>query len=154
MFGLFKKKQKHHLSDADQEKVVAAIKAAEMKTSGEIRVFVESRCSYIDAMDRARELFFQLKMNETKNHNAVIVYVAITDKQVALFGDEGIYKKTGGDPYWIHILKSTRKYFSQGRIGDGIANAVEEIGHSLASHFPYDPNSDKNELPDDIVFGI
>lgn len=153
MFSFLKKKRKSLLSDQEQEQILTAVKAAELKTSGELRVFVESRCSYVDAMDRAREIFFNLQMQKTEHHNAVLIYVALIDKQIALFGDEGIYKKTGGDPYWISVLKKTRAYFTQNKIGEGIASAALEIGSSLASHFPYDAQTDKNELPDDIVFG-
>ena len=153
MFGFLKKKKRSLLTDQEQEQILAAIKSAELNTSGEIRVFVESRCAYVDAMDRARELFFNLKMQQTKHHNAVLIYVALVDHQIALFGDEGIYKKTGGDPYWIGILKRTRAFFKQKRIGEGIADAAIQIGSALASHFPYDAQTDKNELPDDIIFG-
>lgn len=153
MFGFLKKKKKSLLSDREQEQILEAIRTAELKTSGEIRVFVESRCAYVDAMDRARELFFNLEMHQTKNHNGVLIYIALLDQQIALFGDEGIYKKTGGDPYWIGILKRTRAFFKQKKIGEGIADAALQIGSALASHFPYDPKTDKNELPDEIVFG-
>jgi len=34
-------------------------------------------------------------MNATEQHNAVLVYVAMKDRQLAVFADEGIYKKAG-----------------------------------------------------------
>lgn len=153
MFGLFKSKKQALIPDAEQRKIVEAIKKAERATSGEIRVFVESRCSYVDPMDRAKEVFFKLNMNLTEAHNAVLVYIALTDRQMALYGDEGIYKKTGGDPYWVFELNMMKRFFQEGKIADGIANCVINIGTALAQHFPYDIDTDKNELPDDIVFG-
>jgi uncharacterized membrane protein len=153
MFGLFKRKKGALLPEQDQKRIVDAIKEAERNTSGEVRVFIESRCSYVDAMDRAREVFFNLKMERTKEHNAVLIYVALTDHQMALFGDEGIYKKTGGDPYWLHELGIMRAYFKENRIGEGIATCALHIGQALSANFPYDGKTDKNELPDDIVFG-
>ena len=51
MFGFLKKKKKSLLTDQEQEQILAAIQSAELNTSGEIRVFVESRCAYVDAMD-------------------------------------------------------------------------------------------------------
>jgi uncharacterized membrane protein len=153
MFGLLKSKKQPLIPDAEQRKIVEAIKKAERNTSGEVRVFVESRCSYVDAMDRAKEIFFKLQMDRTEAHNGVLVYVALTDRQMALYGDEGIYKKTGGDPYWVHELNLMKRSFQEGKIADGIANCVINIGTALALHFPYDIDADKNELPDDIVFG-
>lgn len=153
MFGLFPSKKQALINADDQQRIIDAIKVAERSTSGEVRVFVESRCSYVDPMDRAKEVFFKLKMERTEEHNAVLIYVALRDRQMALYGDEGIYRKTGGDPYWKFELDLMRRFFQEGRIGDGIAHCALNIGKALASHFPYDSDTDKNELPDDIVFG-
>lgn len=153
MFGLFKKKNRSLLNEREQQIVIAAIKEAEQRTSGEVRVFVESHCSYVDAMDRASEVFFKLKMDRTEARNAVLVYIAINDHQMALFGDEGIFKKTNIDRYWIKEVEQMRHYFKKEEIAEGIAAAVRDIGVALHRHFPYDKDVDKNELPDDIVFG-
>ena len=153
MFGFLKSKKQPLIPEAEQRKVVEAIKKAERNTSGEVRVFVESRCSYVDPMDRAKEVFFNLKMDHTEAHNGVLVYVALLDRQMALYGDEGIYKKTGGDPYWVYELTQMKQFFREGKIADGIANCVINIGTALSQHFPYNIDTDKNELPDDIVFG-
>jgi uncharacterized membrane protein len=153
LFGLFKSKKRPLLPPEDQNKIVEAIQVAERNTSGELRVFMESRCSYVDPMDRAKEVFFNLKMDRTEDHNAVLIYVALTDRQMALYGDEGIYRKTGGDPYWKYELDILRRFFQEGSIAEGIASCALNIGKALSEHFPYDTDTDKNELPDDIVFG-
>lgn len=153
MFSLFKRKRKPLFSEEQQQKVVRAIQEAERNTSGEIRVFIESHCRYVDAMDRARELFFKLEMERTELHNAVLIYIAHLDRQAAVFGDEGIYKKTGGDPYWNGVLNTMRAFFKKGQLTEGIESAVLQIGQALSAHFPYHAGTDKNELPDDIVFG-
>jgi len=44
-------------------------------------------------------------------------------------------------------------HFNKQDYAAGIATVVSDIGESLAYHFPYDGTTDKNELPDDIVFG-
>lgn len=152
MFGLFKKKREL-LPSSEQQQVVDAIKEAERQTSGEVRVFMESRCAYINAVDRASEIFFKLKMDKTTHKNAVLVYIAVTDRQMALYGDEGIYIKTGGDPYWNKELDLMRSFLQQGKMVEGICRCVSDIGIVLSEHFPYDGRTDKNELPDDIVFG-
>ena len=98
MFSLFKRKQKF-FDQEEQALIAKAIREAERCTSGEIRVYVESRCSYMDALDRAVELFGQMGMQSTKERNAVLVYVAVKDHQLAVFGDEGIHQKVGSE-YW------------------------------------------------------
>lgn len=139
-------------SEAEQQKIVGAIQAAEKRTSGEIRVFVESRCRFVDPLDRATEVFATLKMQETAAHNGVLVYVALKDRQLALFGDKGIHERVG-DIFWNEQVKNILSHFNKADYAEGIATVVAEIGEALYQHFPYDGNTDKNELPDDIVFG-
>ena len=58
-------------NEEDTRLIVKAVRHAEQRTSGEVRVFVESRCSWLDAIDRAAEIFFTLKMENTEQRNAV-----------------------------------------------------------------------------------
>jgi len=152
MFGLFSKKAHEFFSAQETEKIVSAIKETESKTSGEVRVYVESRCRFVDPIDRAVEIFYDLKMNATDLHNAVLVYVAMKDRQLAIFADEGIYKKAGAG-FWKEEVRQMLFHFNKENYADGIATVVREIGEALHTHFPYDGKTDKNELPDDIVFG-
>ncbi|HEX7905079.1 MAG TPA: TPM domain-containing protein [Chitinophagaceae bacterium] len=150
MFSLFKRKNKF-FSDEEQRLIVSAIRNAERRTSGEVRVYVESRCKYMDALDRAIELFAQMGMQATEERNGVLVYVAIKDHQLAVFGDEGIHRKVG-DEYWNRELIKMIRDFNREDYAKGIAVCVEDIGQALQQFFPY-TDTDKNELSDDIEFG-
>ena len=147
---LFKKKE--FFTDEDKQLIVEAVQNAERRTSGEIRVFVEHRCRYVNAIDRAIEIFENLQMHKTQLRNAVLVYVAIKDRQLAVFGDEGIHNKVGNE-YWANEVVKMIHAFNRENIAQGIAQCVKNIGEALCTHFPYDKDTDKNELPDDIVFG-
>ncbi|HTN46967.1 MAG TPA: TPM domain-containing protein [Flavipsychrobacter sp.] len=153
MFSFSKKKNDDLLEQDDRERIVAAIRTVEAQTTGEIRVFVESSCSYLDALDRAKEIFAELKMSNTERRNAVLVYVALDDQQFAIFGDEQIYLKAGGPVFWEKAAGHLLEHFKESRIAEGIASCVLELGNALKHHFPYDPAVTKNELPDEIVFG-
>ena len=150
MFSFFKKKS--FFSDDEKRQIADAIRNAERRTSGEVRVFIESRCRYVDPLDRAAEVFFNLKMNETKDRNAVLLYIAMKDRQLAVFGDEGIHKKVGTD-YWNKEINLLINEFNTAHYGDGISQCVRDIGEALHQYFPFDNDTDKNELPDDIIFG-
>lgn len=149
--SLFSKPKKFFNAE-EQHLIVHAIQHAERRTSGEVRVFVESRCKYMDAIDRAAEIFFGLKMEKTDQRNAVLVYVAMKDRQLAVFGDEGIYQKVGA-AYWKEKVQNMLSNFYKDDYARGISECVLEIGEALHTHFPYDKQIDKNELPDEIVFG-
>jgi uncharacterized membrane protein len=91
-------------------------------------------------------------MDETMDRNAVLVYVATRDHQYALFADEGIYREMGQD-YWNKEAEKIIKAFGSQHYAEGLLEVVIDIGQALKSHFPYDNKGNKNELPDDIVFG-
>lgn len=151
IFPFFKKK-KIFFSPEAQAQIVEAIRLAETETSGEIRIFVESNNPFMDPLDRAKEIFFQLKMENTQERNAVLLYIAMDDHELALFADEGIYKRAGAT-YWDNAVKQMISFFTTDNISHGIATCVMQIGATLKSEFPYKADTDKNELPDDIVFG-
>ena len=150
LFPFFKKRE--YFSAAEKEQIVNAIRAAEKETSGEVRVYVESKNAYVDAIDRAAEIFYKLKMQDTDHRNAVLLYVAIKHQQLALFADEGIYQMTGAE-YWNNAVKNMIEKFSKDDIPGGIEQCIRQIGETLKEKFPYIPTEDKNELPDEIVFG-
>lgn len=150
--GLFDK-SKLPLNKEEQEKVVAAIQQAESNTTGELRVYMEANCSYVDAMDRAKEVFAELGMTETVRRNAVLVYMAYSDHQFAILGDKEIYEQAGGAEFWKHAAHIFQEHLRNGRMAEGFVACINELGTALAKHFPYDPAVTKNELPDEIVFG-
>ncbi len=150
MFSLFQKKE--HFSAADKARIVEAIRMAEKETSGEVRVYVESKNPFVDPIDRAAQIFYKLKMQDTDHRNAVLLYVALKHHELALFADEGIYQKTGAR-YWNNAVKNMIDRFSKHDIAGGIEQCVKQIGETLKEKFPYIPTEDKNELPDEIVFG-
>jgi uncharacterized membrane protein len=145
-------RRKELLSDAEKEQIITAIQGAEKQTSGEIRVFIESHCRFVDPLDRAAEIFASLKMEQTAARNGVLVYVALKDRQLALLGDKGIHEKVGKE-FWYKEVHLILSHFYKKNYGEGIARIVGEIGDALRMHFPYDKAGDINELPDDIVFG-
>jgi len=144
--------RKEFFTEAEKTLIVRAIQTAEQQTSGEIRLFVESRCRYVDPLDRAAEVFANLKMEQTDARNAVLVYVALKDRQLALLGDKGIHEKVG-DAFWNEKVRLILSHFNKADYAGGLSRIMEEVGEALRMHFPYDKNTDKNELPDDIVFG-
>lgn len=151
--SIFSKTNKPLLSAEEAESVVQAIRDTEKRTSGELRVYIESLCSFVDAADRAWEVFAELQMHQTQERNAVLVYLALKDRQAAIIGDEGIHQKVGKEAYWKAELDTLRKYCAAGKVAEGLVRVVGDIGSALVQHFPAAPGDDKNEIPDDIVFG-
>jgi uncharacterized membrane protein len=150
--SLFSFHKKEFFTEVEKKNIVQAIRENERRTSGEIRVFVESKCRMVDPLDRAIEIFYGLKMDKTEQHNAVLIYVALKDRQLAVFGDEGIHSKLG-QQFWKDEVRQMISSFNSKNYGEGIKKCVEDIGNVLYKYFPFDNDTDKNELPDEIVFG-
>lgn len=144
-------KKREFFTAEQQQQMVEAIREAEKNTSGEVRLFVESKCKFVDPVDRAHEIFFSLKMEQTKDRNAVLLYMAIDDHQLALYGDEGIYQRLGAQ-YWNAEVKKIISHFTRDDYTGGICHVIKDIGDALQKEFPYE-SDDKNELPDEIIFG-
>jgi len=87
-----------YLTKDEQAQIVKAIESAELNTSGEIRVHLESLCSG-DPFKRAVYLFNKLKMHKTKDRNGVLIYIAFESKKFAIIGDSGINEKVS-DNFW------------------------------------------------------
>ena len=148
--SLFKKKE--FFSKEENGKIVESIRNAERSTSGEIRVFVESKCKFIDPLDRALEIFADLKMENTEDRNAVLLYVALKDRQLAIYADKGIHEKVG-QQFWEEQVNNILLHFDKENYAEGISNCITKIGDALVENFPYNSDTDKNELPDEVIFG-
>lgn len=145
-------RKKDPFSFDERETILEAVRVAETRTSGEIRIYVESRCRFVNPLDRAAEVFWGLKMDLTKDRNGVLVYVALKDHQFAILADQGIHEKVG-QQFWNKEVDMMKQHFRQHHPVDAIVHVIRDIGTALQTHFPYDKESDKNELPDDIIFG-
>ena len=150
MSPFFKKKE--FFSASQKERIVAAIHEMEKQTSGEIRIYVETKNPMVDPLHRAAQVFHTLQMEKTSGRNGVLLYIATKHRELALYGDEGIYKATGPE-YWNHAVKKMISHFKGDDICEGVVHCVRQVGETLKEKFPFDPTTDKNELPDDIVFG-
>ncbi len=135
---------------AQKDAIVAAIKAAEKETSGEIRVHIEKVCPD-NVLDRAAWWFKKLGMHKTRARNGVLIYLAIRSHQFAIIGDEGINKVVPGG-FWDVLKNQMEQDFKAGKFVEGISYAIMETGRLLKHHFPYF-QEDTNEQPDEISFG-
>jgi uncharacterized membrane protein len=145
------KKAANFFSGEEKEQIVQAIKTAEVETSGEIRLHIEEKTE-IPALERAIEIFRFLEMDKTAARNGVLIYLSIENKSFAIFGDAGINDKVPTD-FWDITKEIMVGQFSQKAYLQGLLDGINSIGVQLKTHFPFDENTDKNELPDDISFG-
>ncbi len=138
-------------SKEEEKEIVAAIKEAEKKTSGEICVRVEKHNKNKEVLDRAIEVFKMLNMHKTEKRNGVLFYLAYQDHRFAIIGDEGINVVTPAD-FWDQIKAMMTEYFTKGDFVTGLTEGIKAAGKELQHYFPYQ-SDDRDELPDEISKG-
>lgn len=138
------------LSAEEEQEIISAIRTAENNTSGEIRVHIE-HSSQKNAFERAMEVFHYLKMDNTKQQNGVLIYVAVDDKTFVIYGDKGINDVVPAG-FWDSTKDIIQSHFKHGNFKQGLIEGVLKAGEQLESHFPW-IHGDINELPNDISKG-
>ena len=133
----------------EEATIVAAIQAAELATSGEIRVHVEVGARK-PALEVATRTFRELGMEKTQDRNGVLILLAVDRREFAILGDEGINKVVPED-FWDTERDLMQQHFKRGEFATGIEKAIEQIGTKLKQFFPYQTD-DVNELPDAISY--
>jgi len=138
------------LSLKEEQEIVEAIRVAECDTSGEIRIHIEKTCA-IDVYERALDVFHILKMDNTKQQNGVLIYVAVDNKSFVIFGDQGINNIVGLD-FWNSTRDKISSQFKSGNFKQGIIDGIKEAGKVLSKHFPWQ-HGDSDELENTISKG-
>ena len=136
-------------SKEQQAQILASVKEAELETSGEIRVHIETSLSG-DVLDRAAWLFRKMGMDKTAERNGVLFYLVVSDRKFAIIGDAGINAKVPAG-FWDDISEVLKKDFKEGKFTEGLVEGIIMAGNQLKTHFPH-RLEDVNELPDDISF--
>lgn len=143
-------KKNTFFTDAEEARIIEAIRDAERETSGEIKVHIEDHC-FIDLLDRTAEVFAKLEMHKTELRNGALIYIALKDHIFAIIGDNGI-NAVIPEGFWDKAKDKMEEHFKKEALVDGIVDGIGIMGQSLKKHFPYD-SGDQNELSDEISFG-
>jgi uncharacterized membrane protein len=139
------------LQTIDGGRLREAIARAEDRTSGEIVVSL-SPFFWGSVEKAAQRAFTRLGVADTRQRNGILFFIVPSRSRFVILGDRGIHEKAG-QPLWDSVAGHLSEHFRKGEYTEGLVQAIEEVGEQLAVHFPYDPTTDINELPDDIDVG-
>lgn len=134
----------------DIDRIRKAIADAEKQTSGEIRVSV-APFFWGKVRPVAERAFRRLGLEKTRQRNGILFFIVPARRRFVVLGDEGIHAKVGQE-FWDRLAAAMSGHFRKGEFTEGLLEGIGEVGFGLASHFPYDPATDKNELPDEVDF--
>jgi uncharacterized membrane protein len=142
---------KEFLGKLEHDAIVEAIREAESKTSGEIRVFIQRGKLDVDPLIAAQKKFHRLGMQKMPERNAVLIFVAPRAHKFAIVGDKAIHEKCG-EALWQRLVSQMRDHFRNENFTHAIVDAIRETGEALAAHFPRTSTSG-GALPDEVVEG-
>jgi uncharacterized membrane protein len=135
----------------DEQRIVAAIEAAERVTSGEVRVHLNDTCSG-DPLRDAQKQFQKLGMHRTAERNAILFFIALESHKFAVVGDLGIHAKVG-QSFWEGIRDHMVPELKEGRWVGALELGIAEAGRALAEHFPHQGSKDRDELSNEVSRG-
>lgn len=137
------------LQALEEARIAEAIRAAEARTSGEIRVFISSqKRTSPPVLDRAAAQFAKLGMAKTSERNAVLIYLSPETREFAIIGDAGIHAACDAG-FWAQIAEAFEAGMRTGDVTGALVAAVSSAGEALARHFPR-AHGDVDELPNSV----
>lgn len=128
---------KEFLSKLEHDRIADAIRDAESKTSGEVRVFIQRGKLDGDPLAAATKKFHRLGLHKTPERNAVLIFVAPRAHKFAVVGDKAIHEKCG-EQFWQRLVEGMGEHFRNEKFSRALVEAIEEAGKALAEHFSKD----------------
>lgn len=98
---------------------------------------------------RALLLFRLSAENRTRAKTGVLLYLSLAEHRAEIVADASIAAKVTPET-WGAAMHALIDAVKNGRPGDGMVDAVDQIGKVLAEHFPRSAD-DINELPDRLI---
>jgi uncharacterized membrane protein len=134
----------------DVSAVEQAVREAERRTTGEVRVALSRFYFWGDVRRAAARAFDRLGMRRTRDRNGVLIFVAPWRRRFAIVGDEALGGRVAPD-FWRGLADDLGQAFRAGDGTGGLARAIAAVGDQLARHFPAEPGDNPNELPDTVA---
>ncbi|WCP14256.1 hypothetical protein sphantq_02700 [Sphingobium sp. AntQ-1] len=98
---------------------------------------------------RAILLFRTAAEARTHGRTGVLIYLSLDEHRAEIVADRAINEKVSGEA-WGDAMAALIEAIRAGHAGEGLAEAVRQVGVVLAGHFPR-ADDDINELPDRLI---
>lgn len=85
----------------------------------------------------------------TRGRTGILIYLSLLERRAEIVADQAITSKVEGE-IWGEAMAAMVDEVREGRVGRGMALAVEKVGAVLREHLPRS-SGDTNELPDRLI---
>jgi putative membrane protein len=97
---------------------------------------------------RAEQAFLEHGLHQTRQGTGVLVFASLRERRAEIIGDRGIHERMG-NAEWQRAVDALVDGMRRGAPGEGFEVAIDQVGATLAQHFPRgDGEPVPNELPD------
>jgi putative membrane protein len=98
---------------------------------------------------RALRAFHEHDLHHTAGGTGVLVFASLLERRAVILGDHGIHARMG-DEEWRRAVDLLVAGMRRGDPAGGFCEAIAAVGAVLAAHFPREPGTPGNELPDGL----
>jgi uncharacterized membrane protein len=132
--------------------IEAAVAASEVKHRGEIRFAIEAALDvralrrHETPRDRALEVFAELHVWNTREHNGVLIYVLLAERVVEIVADHGLEGRVS-EGEWREVCAAIETEFGAGRWREGALLGIDAVTRLLVREFQRTSAPDANEQP-------
>jgi putative membrane protein len=85
----------------------------------------------------------------TTGRTGVLIYLSMRERRAEIVADESIAAKVPAE-VWGEAMGDMLAHIRRGRVAEGLAVGIRDVGFILAEHFPRG-DDDVNELPDRLI---
>ncbi len=98
---------------------------------------------------RASIAFLEEEVFSTRDRTGILLFVSLFEHRIEVLGDTGINEQVSADE-WIEVVDTVRRGIKQGRLADGLVEAIGRCGKLLEEKGVAIKPDDTDELPDSI----
>ena len=137
---------------ATLDAIEAAVTASEAQHRGEIRFAIEPALDvralrrHETPRSRAHEVFGELRVWNTREHNGVLIYVLLAERVVEIVADHGLEGHVS-EAEWRQVCAAMETDFGAGRWREGALRSIDAVTRLLVREFPRTSAPDENEQP-------
>lgn len=125
------------------------ISVLEKLTSAEFKI-IFCQHAWAGIQRKAEKLFKKYGLDKTRERNAVLLLIVEKDRELLIYGDEGIHQKSSTE-HWPAVRDAILEGFRSDDFYTGISTGIEMVVENLKQNFPADDNN-HSEVSNEILF--
>lgn len=115
------------------------------------RWFISKHEQKRQVYEKAQRLFFLKRLNETKTHNAMMIFISVLEKRIVLLPDHRL-QLTNINDIQDKLLQTLKREFKSSNFEDGLLKAIQLLKEELKDKLPKNKQNSENEVPNKLIW--